>query len=180
MPPLYRLTPELDNHETLRAINAADREFLGSLTCGEPFESRSTAIVVEPVTNRGSTADFHRLTTPNICCSDRAWSSLSPLIESDVQTIELRHSSGAKYYVIHPLAVFDALDRERSHTAYNPILEDISCVHNAVLKASSLGKSNLFEIPEFAGVGFFVTEVVKDAIESHGLTGAVLKNVDLV
>jgi len=105
---------------------------------------------------------------------------LLPLIKNFVEVKEVKHNNPkiGQLYLIHVLNIVDCLDYEKSDIDY---YDDgsIMGVWKYKLKKSKVGKYPIFRIKDLLLNDVFISEEVKNAIESSGLKGLNLEEVEL-
>jgi hypothetical protein len=114
--------------------------------------------------------------------SKRAWDCLRPIIEADVQVIPVSRPDGVLFYALNVLRVIDCLNRDRSEFSVRPMFEPtdygyICAIYKYNFDMSKVGDAAIFKIPEMVGREFYVTDVFKDAVESHKLTGFCFRRI---
>jgi hypothetical protein len=116
--------------------------------------------------------------------SERAMSLLQPVWEGYVEWLPLKHRGDLKFYIAHPLAVFDVLDKAKSAityvTGYPEEAQFITSLHKEwIYDSDDLFNTPIFCTPESAGRAHFVSSETVNFIKANGISGAAFEKIGI-
>jgi hypothetical protein len=116
--------------------------------------------------------------------SERAMKLLQPCWGDVVEWLPLEHRGGRRFYIAHPLAVFNVLDRENSAityvTGYPEEARYITSLHREwIFDSADLSGVPIFCTPESRGRAPYVSSESVDFINGNGIRGAAFEEIGI-
>jgi hypothetical protein len=167
---IYALSSDMNRFEWFQPIDADGRDILVCRN-GKPESVPNGPIPVSIGGHEGEESDCPGLYHSAPCLSERAWCCLRPLIDADVQAIPVYRTDGVVFHAINVLKVIDCLNREKSRYSVLPDVGWISWIYEYDFDIIKINDSPIFKIPETVGLEVYVSDVFKNAVETHLLTG---------
>ena len=175
---IYRARPDVKNYAHLVQTSEEDPlillHFIGYRKL-DNIQDSWKPITVE-LDSVGKLGDFPALVAYHLTFSERAWNLLYPLMAESVEPLPLRCNSG-NYTTIRVVDVVDCLDHSRAVVRRFPSSDRVCGIDYYAFKEGCSGDRNIFTIPEIK-LDMFVSQKLKDCVESNELEGLIFKWVD--
>lgn len=166
---IWEFIADSDNFDSVDFINKEDVKLFIDHFKGERFTGNWIPLNVKYTDYRKKPhSDFPSLTGTVPIFSERALQILFPLIEKDVEVLEL-NTPVQKLYLINVINKIDCLDREKSELFFfsNGAIKNIK---NITFKEEKIGNSHIFKMPEWR-VRTYVSDVFKETVIKNNLVG---------
>ena len=165
---VYVFTPDSDRYDSLSLAESVPYEALywhGGEALGSSWKPLS--VILHPGNKPG---EFPSLASHVPVFSERALTTLSPLIGEGIEALPLHCESRGPLFAIHVLDLLDCLDEANSKVDRDPD-GDVMFIEKYRFRKRVVRGKHIFRWHEAPLYEVFVSEQFRDTVESAGLRG---------
>ena len=181
---IYKLDHDSNHFKSLTLVNGRDWEHFPRFD-GRPMAGGWTSPPVKALTEtqvdrRLPWCDFPSLSGSMPIFSKNALDALLPLIKDCGEIYRLDFPE-REYFLFNVTRIVDALDLERSEIKwFSCEPKKILNVRKHVLKEAMVGEVPIFRLRHYSVSRFYVTDVFRDWVERHELTGFLFGECEVI